>query len=439
MHLSVEAGVPALTVFLQGLFSFFSPCVLPLIPLYMGYLAGGAQETDEDGNPCYPRKKVLCNTLFFVLGISFAFLTLGLGFSALGRFFGGNRMLLARIGGVLMILFGCYQLGFFGKSTLMEKEHRLPIRVDRLAMNPLTAALLGFGFSFAWTPCVGPALASVLMMVSTAGTARAGLLLMGVYIAGFVLPFLAVGLFTGSVLSFFRNHRGVIRYTTRIGGALLILMGVMTLTGWMNGLTGYLSSENQSTEVSDGKDSQGAGVPNVSGDQGADAQDAEGEGEQQAVPAPDFTLTDQFGNEHTLSDYQGKTIFLNFWATWCGPCRQEMPDIQKLYEDYGRNEGDLVVLGVANPKTEEQPYNSDVSQEEIAAFLKEEGYDYPVVMDLTGEVFAAYGIRAFPTTFMIDDRGNVYGYVTGTLTVDIMENIVKQTMEGQEEQEDVAD
>ncbi len=107
-----------------------------------------------------------------------------------------------------------------------------------------------------------------------------------------------------------------------------------------------------------------------------------------------------------------------------------MPDIQKLYEDYGKNEGDLIVLGVANPKTEDAPHNSDVSQEEIAAFMEENGYDYPVVMDTTGELFAAYGIQAFPTTFLIDTRGNVYGYATGSLTGEIMENIVKQTMEG---------
>ena len=242
MNLSVETSVPVLTVFFQGLLSFFSPCVLPLIPLYMGYLAGGAQTVDEEGNPCYPRKKILCNTLFFILGISFAFLALGFGFSALGRFFGRNRMLLARLGGILMILFGLYQLGVLGQSALVEKERRLPLRADRFAMNPVTALILGFGFSFAWTPCVGPALAGVLLMVSSSGNLGSGLLLIGVYILGFVLPFLAVGLFTGQVLSAFRRYKKVIRYTTRIGGALLILMGVMTLTGWMNGLTGYLSS-----------------------------------------------------------------------------------------------------------------------------------------------------------------------------------------------------
>ena len=136
MGFSVETGVSAITVFLQGILSFFSPCVLPLVPLYIGYLAGGTKTVGSDGIIHYQRKKVMLNTLFFVIGISFAFFLLGFGFTAAGRFFSGNRLLLARIGGVIVILFGLYQLGIFG-SRLLSNEHRLPFRLDRLAMNPL--------------------------------------------------------------------------------------------------------------------------------------------------------------------------------------------------------------------------------------------------------------------------------------------------------------
>ena len=89
-----------------------------------------------------------------------------------------------------------------------------------------------------------------------------------------------------------------------------------------------------------------------------------------------------------------------------------------------------MVLGVANPKTEEGPYNSDKSIPEITQFLADGGYTYPTVMDVTGDVLAQYGISAFPTTFMIDRDGNVFGYVTGTLTADIMDDIVEQTLSG---------
>ena len=462
MNLTVETSVPVITVFLQGLLSFFSPCVLPLVPLYVSYLAGGTQKVDEDGNVHYPRKKILVNTLFFVIGISFTFFLLGFGFTALGRFFTDNRAWFARISGIIMILFGLYQLGLFGRSGAIEREHRLPFRLDRFTMNPLVALLLGFTFSFAWTPCVGPTLASVLLMASSSATSGRGFLLVGVYTLGFVLPFLAVGLFTGAVLDFFRRKRNVVRYTVKIGAVLLILMGIMTLTGFMNGITGYLSSISPGGTAAVQEETSGDSVPEEDSDEApvdAETQDAaattsaeesaaaesaaaeesadaeessEADAGQDVIPAIDFTLTDQYGETHTFSDYKGKTVFLNFWATWCPPCKSEMPDIQALYEKYGENEGDLIVLGVANPKTDEMPNNQDGTVEEVTDYLEENGLTFPVVMDTTGELFYWYGISAFPTTFMIDANGNVYGYVSGALTADMMESIVQQTMESVE-------
>ena len=107
-----------------------------------------------------------------------------------------------------------------------------------------------------------------------------------------------------------------------------------------------------------------------------------------------------------------------------------MPDIQALYEESGENAGDLVVLGVANPKSDDHPAAVDVTQDKVQAFLSDHGYSYPVVMDLTGDLFAAYGISAYPTTFMIDAEGNLFGYAQGSLTRQIMDDIVQQTMSG---------
>ncbi len=118
---------------------------------------------------------------------------------------------------------------------------------------------------------------------------------------------------------------------------------------------------------------------------------------------------------------------MNFWATWCPPCRAELPDIQKIYEEYStEGEEALIVLGVAGPGMGEEK-----SQEEIAAFLEENGYTYPVLMDETWELFQEYGIYAFPTTFMINREGNVFGYASGQLSYDILKDIIKQTMEGE--------
>lgn len=447
MNFNVETGIPFITVFIQGLLSFFSPCILPLVPLYISYLAGGMYRTDENGRISYPRKKVLLHTLFFILGIGFAFILMGLGFTAIGRFFSGNKVWFTRIGGLIMIGFGLYQLGVFGKSQSMEQTHRLPFSMEGKTFGPFMALLLGFTFSFAWTPCVGPVLAGVLIMASSAATAVSGFALIGVYMAGFVLPFLAVGIFAGAALDFFNRRRQVIQYTVKIGGVLLILMGVMTMTGRMNGITGYLSglgadSRNEAalgetgqtaSEAVNTSEAENKGeISEIEAETAAETSGETEESGKQTVAAPDFTLVDQFGNSHTLSEYKGKTVFLNFWATWCGPCRMEMPYIQKVYEEYGSNGGDVIILGVANPKTEEYPNNSDVSQEEVEHFLSENGYTYPVVMDLDGSIFATYGIQAFPTTFMIDKNGNVYGYAPGSLSEDMVRSIIRQAVDSVE-------
>ena len=451
MGFTLDVSISAVTVFLQGLLSFFSPCVLPLLPLYIGYLSGGTAVKGEDGKIHYKQSKVLVHTLFFVAGVSFAFFLLGLGVSAVGGFFHSHQAMFARVGGILVMLFGLYQLGIFGTSSVLGREHRLPFQLDRLAMSPVTALLMGFTFSFAWTPCVGPALTSVLLMAASAATRSQGFGMSGVYTLGFVLPFLFVGLFTTRLLELFRKYRGVVRYTVKIGGILMVLMGILMFTGKMNDVTGYLSrisgtqvprtermeegtvaekaeadNEGESTESGTGGPESTAASEEASGETAPAETAADA---RPVIPAVDFELEDQYGNIHRLEDYRGKTIFLNFWATWCPPCKAEMPDIQKLYEKSStEGEDAVIVLGVAAPNM-----GQEGSEEEIAAFMEEKGYTYPVLMDTEGELFNSYGIMSFPTTFMIDRDGNVFGYVSGMLSADMMDSIVRQTLDGKME------
>lgn len=414
MGFSMDVGVPVLTVFLQGLLSFFSPCVLPLVPLYLGYLSGGANEEGLYGK----RGTLFFNTICFVIGISSAFFMMGLGVSAAGSFLNKNQAMVARVGGILVILFGLYQIGIFGKSKFLGTEHRFWLQLDKLKMSPIVALIFGFTFSFAWTPCVGPALASVLLMAGSAETKLTGFLLIGVYTLGFILPFLAVGMFTATVLEFFKKHNHVVKYTVKIGGALMIFMGILMFTGKMNAITGYLSGTQIISKETEKKETK----------EETD-EDTKAEDKQEIYPASDFVLKDQYGNAHSLADYKGKTIFLNFWATWCGPCRNEMPEIQKIYEETQQEEdSDLVILGIAAPG-----FGKEGSQEEIETFLEENGYTYPVLMDTTGEVFMEYGISAYPTTFMVDKDGNLFGYIQGQLNEDMMRSIIRQTMEGKRE------
>lgn len=421
----VDAGsVNFLMVFLEGVLSFFSPCVIPLLPVYISYLAGGAKKTDGDIIH-YDRGRVFFHTLCFVLGISLAFFVLGMSFSALGSFMNEHRTLFARIGGILIILLGLIQMGFLDFKFL-QRERRWHLKMPR-TVNPFFAFLMGFAFSFAWTPCVGPMLSSVLILASSAESALVGNLLVAVYALGFVVPFLILGLFTSQMLNFLQKRKNWIKYTIKIGGAVLIVMGIMTLTGWMNGITGYLNkpaAPSQTPII--------AQTPTPNPSPSAPAALTTPESLETPAPTPekvaafDFTLTDQYGNSHTLSDCKGKVVFLNFWATWCGPCKMEMPHIESLYQDWGRNSGDVIVLAVAAPGV-----GQEKDREGIIDFLEENGYTFPVVFDETQEVFYDYAISSFPTTFMIDREGNIYGYAPGSLTRELMDRIIDQTMEAE--------
>lgn len=447
------SNISYLLVFLEGLISFLSPCVIPLIPIYMSYLAGNAKQIDEEGTITYKKSTVFLHTVFFVMGISFAFFLLGMAFTALGSFFNKNQILFTRIGGIIITVLGLYQVGLFDFKVL-KKERKIRLNINVRKMNPLIAFLMGFTFSFAWTPCVGPALSSVLILASSAKSSMIANLLIILYSLGFVIPFLLIGLFTTQVLSFLKAKQKLLKYTVKIGGFLLIIIGIMTFTGWMNGISKYLNKVSQpfgssNSQTKDDSSSTGEESPDNNSPSNIDSQvpdntediinkedtnndqaDHEDKAPQEDVfPAIDFSLTDQYGNIHTLSDYKGKVVFLNFWATWCPPCVREMPDIEKIYKEYGENNEDVIILGVANPSSSAYPNNADESKEDIITFLDDNNYSFPVVFDETGDLLREYYINAFPTTFLIDKNGNVYGYVPAMLTKDMMDNVIQETLD----------
>ena len=146
------------------------------------------------------------------------------------------------------------------------------------------------------------------------------------------------------------------------------------------------------------------------------------------VKVPNIVLQDQYGKKHNLADYKGKVVVINFWATWCGYCVREMPDFEKVYKEFGSNSKDVIIIGIAGPKSKLNANNIDVSKEEVTAFLKKKNITYPTLMDETGKTFADYGVRAFPTTYVINKKGFLEGYVSGAITADQLKKAINETL-----------
>lgn len=210
--------------FAAGLVSFVSPCVLPLIPVYVTYLTGTGLDPEASGGQ---RKTLLYNGTFFVLGFTIVFIVMGMGVSAIGRLFTEHMGLVRRVGGVIVIVFGLYMTGLL-QLLALDQERRL--QAPARAPGPLNSLLLGATFSAGWTPCIGPVLASVLLLAGTTATASQGALLLLSYAAGMAVPFLLLTLSLNRMQSVLQK---LLPYTGRIrvaSGALLIGLGVMLYT-----------------------------------------------------------------------------------------------------------------------------------------------------------------------------------------------------------------
>jgi cytochrome c-type biogenesis protein len=229
---SEPAALGILVAFAAGLLSFLSPCVLPLVPSYIGFLTGMTLP-EMKGR----RRAALLHAVLFVGGFSLVFILLGASATALGRALNYYQVWLQRIGGVLIILFGLLCLGAF-RWGLLNQERRL--HLDRKPVGYLGSALVGMAFAAGWTPCIGPVLGGILGLAATSAEVSRGMLLLAVYSAGLALPFLIAALAMDWFLDWFQRFRGFLPWVMRISGALLVLVGVLLVTGEFTRLAGWL-------------------------------------------------------------------------------------------------------------------------------------------------------------------------------------------------------
>ena len=224
--LAADVSHPA--AFLAGLLSFFSPCVLPLIPAYFTFITGYSLDELTTGESGKTRMKVMLATLSFVLGFSFVFIVLfGVAASFLGEVMKDYRGVVRIVGGILILFFGIHVSGLF-RFKFLDVEKRL--HLEKKPARFIGTFLIGMAFGAGWSPCIGPLLGSILLLAGNQGTVLKGVLLMVTYSAGLAIPFLLIAAFVSSILNFMKKATKVLRYVNAVAGLLLAAVGILLIT-----------------------------------------------------------------------------------------------------------------------------------------------------------------------------------------------------------------
>jgi cytochrome c-type biogenesis protein len=394
---------PVLLAFGAGLLSFLSPCVLPLIPSYLAYLGGmGLDRTvtpaADAGSVPSPvnRPHLAAATASFILGFSAVFILLSLLFSGTFLLLGGAIRYINLAAGIIVIILGLNVIFDFLKFLNYEKRAHLSSRPKGLPQ----AFLAGVAFGAGWSPCVGPFLGSILLMAGQTGRTAQAALYLSAYSAGLGLPFLAAGIFFDRFLRGAVKLRPHLHLIKRIGGIFLVGMGVFILLG-RPGLTLPAPASGKPASGAETAGIDGGALPQTSPGVRQALEELDLPRVDRSVPMIDFSAQLLDGTTIRLSDLKGKAIFLNFWATWCGPCRMEMPSMEALYRRLKGRGFEILAVNVRESKGD------------AAAFMDEMHLSFPAALDTRGSIAATYGIDAFPTTYLIDRNGGIVTRLVG--------------------------
>ena len=219
--------ISLMAAFLAGLFSFVSPCVLPLVPGYISFISGISLEEIEKGEKQY-KSKVIISSIFFILGFSLVFTLLGATATLLGSYLLEKAYILEKIAGIIIIIFGIHMSGLY-RIKFLDYEKRMYAKTKsiNIIIGPF---LMGLAFAFGWTPCVGPILAGILIYAGTQNTVYQGILLLIIYSAGLGIPFLLTALALNKFYQFSNKIKKYFNTIEIVGGTLLILFGFLILT-----------------------------------------------------------------------------------------------------------------------------------------------------------------------------------------------------------------
>ncbi len=518
--------------FVAGLVSFVSPCVLPLVPAYVGYMGGRVTNTvaanlrpgsaPNNSGMRRARFSTGVHSVFFVSGFTLVFVTIGLLSTAFIQQIGGDNInlttgIIGRLGGLIIIFFGfhfmgvlpsifgwlrdeealldssllTFLLGFLGSmliawsltgtvalwnSPLWTSAFWIPaltavflliywlwltlggaftaprkfwLSVIQTVENALysdtrrrlTASghngysgsfLMGVIFSAGWTPCIGPVYGAVLTMAANGGDTRQAAILLTAYSLGLGVPFLLTATLLDSAQSLLRQLHHRMHAIEIASGVFLIVVGIAVASGQLQSLSQQFAG--QFAEFSISLEESVIGL--VTGSSSTDAtrnssvisqSDVEAEDSATNVVssevglevgniAPDFHTVTDTGLATSLSDFRGQIVVLNFWATWCGPCRIEMPSFQEAFGQH--TDDDFTVLAINNRE----------QVEDVVGFREELGLTFPLALDEDGAIQDQYAIFSYPSTFVLNPDGVIVTRHFGALTSEQISELIDQAL-----------
>ena len=373
--------------FAAGILSFLSPCVLPLVPGYISLMSGvSVDQLKEGGSGGHGRRAVILNSLAFNAGLSVIFLALGTTAGFVGASIISNPWVRG-IGGVIIILFGLQLIGLLKISTLYKDTRFFSNEKPR---GPLGSFTLGIAFAAGWTPCIGPILGGILGLAAASGGWRSGLTLSAFYSAGLAVPFLLTGLGINQFLAFYGKFRRHLHKVEVVSGVILIVVGLLVMTGKSTLLTSSWLAKYMPNAESWIKVKPATTAPPIANAPGNTFE-----------LAPEVQFQTLAGQQFTLGQLRGNVVLLNFWATYCIPCREEIPVLNAMQHELEPR--GLKILGAA---LEDNVPDIESYQKEVRKF------EYQVLVG-GSDAKARFGGTVLPTTYLIDRDGRIRQKIIG--------------------------
>ena len=390
--------------FTGGLLSFLSPCVLPLIPVYLSFVSGLSfeQMTDQEsrGKNFW---KVFFNTLLFVTGFSIVFILLGFGASTIGQVLKVYQREFSLVAGLVIVVLALHFMGLLRIKWLYYEKR---VQVQKRRFGPISSFLLGFFFAFGWTPCIGPILASILLVASQQETAHSGIVLLSAYSAGMAIPFMATAIFLNTFLGLFKKVNKYFDVIETAIGAVMLVAATwlifsqlthivsttipMAIVGVSMLFLVLLQKKIPKTAFNLFTGFIIAFIVIIGVGLFFFATPPTGS---QITKTINIQFDDFSGNTVTLDKFSGKPILLNFFASWCSPCKKEIPELIKIYEE--KTKGEFYIVGV----------NCDEEINDGRKMIDAMKIPYPVLHGKVDDLNLIGERTALPTNIIVDSNG----------------------------------